>query len=393
MSDVSTIIILLLLLPAGVVTLMFVAEVLVGLPRPRRGGSRSKAAPRTMIIIPAHDEEAIIGRTLEGLAQAGVPGSDILVVADNCIDATADVARAAGVRVAERQDQQRRGKGFALAFARDVLANDPPDVVIVLDADCATDERSVGALAHAAAASGRPVQAINLLRPDKTAPPLVQISTFAFMLKNLVRQRGLQRLAGRVHLTGTGMALPWPLFAKARLATASIVEDIKLGIELADAGHAPMLVHEANVWSSPADAAGTLVQRRRWEGGFLSTMRQAAPPALMRALRRFDPRGLMAGLDLCVPPLALLGAINAGLLLFGVVLTFLLGAGWWPVLLHGGVLLAAASAVLLVWVREGRSFLAGRELLKLPLYVLWKLPMYVGLKRKGAPEEWLRTGR
>src|SRR4029078_13711834 len=87
-----------------------------------------------------------------------------------------------------------------------------PDVLIVLDADFTIDRASLEELVRSTMESGRPAQAINLLRPDRSASPLVQLSTFAFMLKNLVRQRGLQRLAGRVHLTGTGMAMPFDMF-------------------------------------------------------------------------------------------------------------------------------------------------------------------------------------
>ena len=70
----------------------------------------------------------------------------------------------------------------------------------------------------------------------------MQISNFAFMIKNLVRQRGLERLAGRVHLTGSGMAFPWSTFAEANLGGANIVEDLALGIKLAEGGGGPMLV-------------------------------------------------------------------------------------------------------------------------------------------------------
>ena len=101
------------------------------------------------------------------------------------------------------------------------------------------------------------------------------------MIKNLVRQRALQRLAGRAHLTGTGMALPWPIFEQANLGGSNIVEDLALGLELAERSAPPMLVEEATVWSPAASAGGTLVQRRRWEGGFLATMLKTAPGALV----------------------------------------------------------------------------------------------------------------
>ena len=344
-------------------------------------------------MIPAHDEEAVLEGTLDRLLAALPDGAGILVVADNCTDGTASIARNAGVRVTERQDQDRRGKGFALDHARRALANDPPEVVVVVDADCTIDKEGLAALIASAAASGRAAQAINLLRPAPGARPMVQVSTFAFMLKNVVRQRGLQRLAGRVHLTGTGMALPWDQFAAADLATSSIVEDIRLGFELADRGVPPRLVEDAFIWSSPSTESGTLVQRRRWEGGFLDMARQTAPGAMVRAARRFDPRGMAAALDLCVPPLALLGIINIALLLLTAGLTALTGAAWWPVGTFVLVLGAMVLAVLAVWAREGRAFLPARALIRLPLYMLWKVPLYLGLTRRGTPSEWLRTGR
>ena len=110
-------------------------------------------------------------------------GCTILVVADNCTDATAVVARAAGAQVAERTDLTLRGKGHALAFARAVLADDPPDVIIVMDADCTPIGDTLAHLARHAMQTGRAVQARNELdtRPDD--PPMTQISNFAFSLQ------------------------------------------------------------------------------------------------------------------------------------------------------------------------------------------------------------------
>ena len=162
--------------------------------------------------------------------------------------------------------------------------------MIVLDADCRIDDQSLRALVGCVVRTGRPCQAINLLAADLKVGPLVQISSFAFMVKNLVRQRALQRLTDRAHLTGTGMALPWPVFETANLGGSNIVEDLALGLELADRAAPPMLVEGATVWSPAASAGGTLTQRRRWEGGFLSTMLKTAPAALTLSARRGDRR-------------------------------------------------------------------------------------------------------
>jgi cellulose synthase/poly-beta-1,6-N-acetylglucosamine synthase-like glycosyltransferase len=221
----------------------------------------------------------------------------------------------------------------------------------------------------------------------------VQVSSFAFLIKNLVRQRALQRLAGSVHLTGTGMCLPWEQFDAADLATSSIVEDMRLGIELARGGRHPRLIEEAVVWSPHADQAHTLGQRSRWEGGYLALARATAPGLIGRGLAGLSARTLFAGLDLMVPPLALLAMLNI-VVLVGAVLLAVLGAiSWLPALLLGGICILAAIALLLAWWLEGRAFLSPAALIRLPLYPLWKLPMYLKLARSGAPKQWQRTER
>jgi hypothetical protein len=80
----------------------------------------------------------------------------------------------------------------------------------------------------------------------------------------------------------------------------------------------------------------------------------------------------------------------------GLLLAWLLvlaGGAVWPVIAQIAVGLLASFAVLLAWLKEGRRFASAGTLVRLPLYVLWKLPMYVGLARRGAPKDWLRTGR
>jgi hypothetical protein len=261
-----------------------------------------------------------------------------------------------------------------------------------MDADCATDAESLQALV-ASAFEGRPSQAINLLRADRKASPLVQLSTFAFMIKNLVRQRGLQRLAGRVHLTGTGMAMPFELFQASAHVRSSVVEDLALGLELSEAGHPPVLVTNAFVWSGGSTEQGTLTQRRRWEGGFISTSLRWGPREVLRGLSRGRLRSVLSGLDLMIPPLALFAILNFAILILASALTAAFDSSWWPVVVQLGLLMIALLALLTAWLREGRKFISFGALARLPIYVAWKLPMYLGLARGGAPKEWLRTGR
>ena len=378
----------LLAAPVGFLTLAFTVEVLVGL----RASRRDPALPfdgAATIVVPAHDEAAGITATVEKLRAAAGASANILVVADNCSDGTALLASDAGADVIVRHDQERRGKGFALAFARDHLVQDPPDVVVVVDADCELDSRSLRALL----ARGRqgPAQAVYLLQANPKAGAMVQASTFAFMIRNLVRQRGLARLSGRVHLTGTGMAFLWPLFATLPLATDDLVEDLSLGLHLSGQGLYPTLVSDATVWSAASAPSATLQQRERWEGGFLATSLGQGVPMLAGALGKLDARGVWAAINLCIPPLALMiltdlavGATTAAL--------HLLGASPSPAIFVGGSVVAAGAAVSLAWMTVGRSFLTPAAALRIPLYLAWKLPLYLKLLR-GKPAQWQRTDR
>ena len=379
--------------PPVILSTCFAVEVLAGLrPLPIRRISSDRAPLSAVVVIPAHDEEASIAATIAALGVETAGIADLLVVADNCSDHTAKIAGGGGARTIVRSDPDLRGKGYALAFARDELSKAPPAVVLVVDADCRIDRHGLTALIDAAATRSSPAQAVNLLRPDLAAAPFVQVSNFAFMLRNLVRQRGLQRLAGRVHLTGTGMAFPWALFAQADLGGASIVEDLDLGVSLAAKGHPAALVEAATIWSAAASARDTLQQRERWEGGFLTNALPAGLRGLWRSAVTLDRRSLVAAIDLCIPPLAVLGLIDT----VALIILALAAASSGSITAFVAVLSASALAgfaIILAWLREGRDFASLSAVARIPLYVARKLPMYARLLIRGAPRDWVRTDR
>src|SRR5262245_15506592 len=110
---------------AGVATLPGTLELALltaaaALPPARARRGDPAAVGELVTVVPAHDEEASIAACVDSLraayAYAGRAAADsIVVVADNCSDATATAARAAGARVIERCDPAHRGKGPALA--------------------------------------------------------------------------------------------------------------------------------------------------------------------------------------------------------------------------------------------------------------------------------------
>jgi cellulose synthase/poly-beta-1,6-N-acetylglucosamine synthase-like glycosyltransferase len=262
----------------------------------------------------------------------------------------------------------------------------------MIDADCRFTPGSIERLAGEACATGEPVQALNTLSPDRSASPLVQLSNFAFLIKNAIRARGVERLGGATLLTGTGMALPWDRFAAAPLATESIVEDLALGLEMARMGARAKLLLAARVESASAASGDLREQRKRWEGGFLQLAWKAALPTLMAGLIRRSRPLIFFGLHLMVPPMSML------LLLSGTALAaLLLVAGWQgehglPVAILGASIALALAVTFIAWLSIGRETLSGRGMLIAPFYVLWKIPIYIGLLT-AAPLEWRRTRR
>lgn len=390
MTDFSLIAGWVLAMAVSVPLLFFALEVGCGV---RKDPDRIRASliPSTCIVIPAHNEEMIIKGTLDKLREDLPEGFTVLVVADNCTDCTTALVKQCGFHVIERFDDEFKGKGYALAHARNWLRQSPPECVIIFDADCTTDFASLTKLAGCAVASRSVAQAQYIFKPDLLVPGKVQISNFALWLKNTVRQRGSHRLGGGAILTGTGMAFPWDVFAELPLATTSIVEDLTLTVDLVRSGRAPVYLDEATVQSFAATESATLEQRSRWEQGFLGVAKEHGLPLLYLGVGRLDRKAFLLGLHLLVPPLALL--LTAAL---ATILALLAIAIWannsLPLL---AVSLASSIAVLSVafaWIAGGHKWMSARAVLLLPLYVAWKLPLYLGAAL-GRTVGWVRTSR
>ena len=383
--------------PLCALTAILLVELCAGLlpPSPRRNQPGALAtmphAPQTAILMPAHNEANGIADIIEHVKPALNDKMRLVVIADNCSDDTAAVARQAGAFVIERNDQSKRGKGHALAFGRDWLKRDSPECVIILDADCIADPGALDALAYAAVALDRPVQGAYLLRAEPEAGPMIEISNFAFLIKNLVRQRGDSRLGAPAILGGTGMAFPWRRLESAPLATSDLVEDLALGVHFARSGAAPRFIESARIWSAPAPREDTLAQRTRWEHGFVSTAISKGWPLIGEGLRRGRGGLVWLGLHLLVPPLALLVALLG--LGFAVCAALALSGAFWA---PSVMLLVALGALALLlaanWAMSGRTVISAATLARIPFYIAWKIPVYLKLVR-GPQSEWIRTRR
>ncbi len=373
------------------VLLLLLQVLLACLPRPVQPFASSRRG-QVAVLVPAPDEASIIRATLASITPQLQPGDRLLVVADNCTDDTAQLAREAGAEVVERHDLHLRGKGYALDFGVRHLARQPPEVVIVVDADCRVGEGAIERLALRCQQVARPVQALYLTHAPAGAGPKVQVAEFAWRVKNLVRPRGWSRLGLPCQLMGAGMAFGWHDLGLVDLANGHLVEDVKLGLDLCQQGKPPVFCPEALVTSQfPANEQGLNSQRTRWEHGHLGLMLSDAPRRALAALKQGNGSLLAMTLDLLVPPLALLvlALVAVNLLAWLAYLLFGVVAPAW-IALCGLALLGLAVA--LAWARFCRELIPFSVLLYAPFYAARKIPMYLGflIKRQ---VDWVRSKR
>jgi len=362
-------------------------------PRVRAHVARARATPLA-VLMPAHNESLVIRDTLMALTAQLRPGDQVLVVADNCSDNTAQIARDCGATVVERQHETLKGKGYALDHGVRALESmpDAPQFVVIVDADCLVHAGSLDALFDAHQSTGRPVQAIYLMESGPDNRAVSPISVFAWRVRNLVRPVGLKLLGGPCHLTGSGMGFSLEQLKQIPLASGHLVEDMQMGVDLAIRGQAPLLATEALVTSVfPVSVSGADAQRTRWEHGALG-MLFSAVPRLMAAGFRGRGQGVFAmALDTLVPPLALLVMLLVALFALSGV-HGLLTSDWRPWLSASLLLLAFATLVLLAWWRFGRDLISLSMLLRVPLYAVSKVPIYLRFAMK-RQVEWVRSKR
>ena len=344
------------------------------------------------VIMPAHNEAEVIVETLAALTPQLLPQDRLIVVADNCTDETALLARNAGATVIERTDDKRRGKGYALDCGLRFVAAAPPAAVVIVDADCEFRKGSMRTLASDAIAAQKPVQGVYLI--DRPAQPSLKesVSAFAFKVKNLVRPLGFANLGMPCLLTGTGMAFPWSVMTTIDLASSSIVEDMKLGFDLAIAGTPPTMCSSVTVVGPlPPSDDDAKTQRTRWEHGHLQLISHYGPRLFWQALAQGRLELWALGLDLLIPPLSLLVTLWIGITLFVTLVGGVLNL-WLPALICYISGIALGSAIIAAWARFAKADLELKTLLSVPAYILWKIPVY--LKFVKEPQvEWVRTRR
>jgi cellulose synthase/poly-beta-1,6-N-acetylglucosamine synthase-like glycosyltransferase len=353
-------------------------QVLASLPNhPKMGVPKGNRLP-VAVLVPAHNEELSIAKTLSSIIPQLKGADRLVVIADNCSDRTADVARQAGAEVTIRTEPSLRGKGYALEHGLEFLnQTQPPDVVVFIDADCQLENDCIDQLARRCSQSMRPVQAAYLMNPPRPPRQMASMVAFAWKVKDFVRPLGWHRFGFPCQLAGSGMAFPWQVVRSTNLGTSDLAEDLKQGLDLALLGKFPLFCPDAIVTSDVITGGKvTRAQRARWEHGSLETAVHYFPRLLILFFKTWSFSLVAMAMDLAVPPLALL-ALLLGCYTFCTFAFLIFGGGTGPIIIASIVCVLFSATIFLAWYRHGREFLPLRWLMFAPAYALVKIPLYV----------------
>jgi cellulose synthase/poly-beta-1,6-N-acetylglucosamine synthase-like glycosyltransferase len=345
---------------------------------------------RFAVVVPAHNEEEGIAGTVENLLALDYDKArfSVVVVADNCADETAARAEKAGARVLIRHDQEKRGKGYALAHAFEKLAAEV-DAIVVVDADTLVSKNLLQAFADRIDKGALAVQADYAVKnPTSWRTRLMAIAFGAFhVLRSLARER-LRLSCG---LRGNGMCFTSRVLTLVPHDAYSIVEDVEYGIRLGEAGYRVHYAAEAHVYGEMVSTArASASQRQRWERGRAALARTHGPSLIGKGILKRDTVLLDLAADVLVPPLGTLAA----LVIVGFVGTWVTGlilGHWIPLQIWIANLVALLLYVLRGWSLSGTGVRGLIDLACAPVYVMWKI--WLRITQPTRPANWVRTQR
>lgn len=391
MTTLLNLILFALALPATAVSLYLFTLTL--LSRAPSVTPRSSRRLRFDVIVPAHNEAAAIEGVVANLRKLDWPadGFRVLVVADNCTDSTAALARSAGAEVLERHDTQRRGKGYALDFAfRASQAHGWAYAVVVVDADTEVSANLLEALAARIENGAKAVQAhYGVL--NSQASWRTRLMTIAMASFHRVRSRARERLQLSCGIRGNGWSITHGLLHQVPYRAFSLTEDIEYGIDLGLAGYRVHYADEAHVAAMMVpDEQAARTQRQRWEDGRLQLIRSKTLPLLRAAMGPGGGVCLDLALDLLVLPLSYV-AVNVAVLivLAGAALLWDSSMEVW-LWLGLGCGTSLLLYVLRGWQLSGVGIRGLMDLIRAPSFVLWKVLLML---RAHESAEWVRTKR
>ena len=227
---------------------------------------------RFAMLVAAHNEEVVIGNLVESLKKQEYPKEmyDIFVIADNCTDNTAKVAREAGAQVYERFNKDERGKGYALEwmFAKIFKMKKKYDVIAVFDADNLVSPNWIKEISSKMEEGYKVVQGyIDSKNPNDSW--IATSYSLAFWSQNRMYQLARANIGLSNQIGGTGFAIDTNILKEYGWGATCLTEDLEFSCKLILNGQKVGWAHDAVIYDEkPLTLKQSWVQRKRWMQGF-----------------------------------------------------------------------------------------------------------------------------
>jgi cellulose synthase/poly-beta-1,6-N-acetylglucosamine synthase-like glycosyltransferase len=356
---------------------------------PSRAAVAREQQPRLLFLVPAHNEELLISSCIRSLFEMHYPRNRFtaVVIADNCTDRTAELARATGARCLERDDSSRPGKPHAIAWALQHLPMADYEALVIVDADCLVNREFAASLANVEQLDTKALQCYNDVRNRDNA--LTRMAAVLSAVNHGISYRLKSRAGLNVPLSA-GMALGSQILKAHGWKAFSISEDWELYALLTEQGVRIQSVPGARLYAEEARSlAQGAVQRRRWAAGKVTVLvRYGRQLLVSRNISAHQKLDIIAELLISGP------AVHAGIVLLALAMTTAVGLPGTRIL--SALLLASlarpAIYALAAIARDPQPVRALLAFGLFPPYIVWRLGVQVTLKRPGKVP-WIRTTR
>jgi cellulose synthase/poly-beta-1,6-N-acetylglucosamine synthase-like glycosyltransferase len=367
---------------------------LVALASKRGAAALAPSETRFVVLVPAHDEELLIEQTVRGILDADVAGRvDLVVIADNCSDGTAEIARSSGARCLERKDETRKGKPYALDWAIRQLDLADYDALVIIDADTRIHKDFFSAMSGHLGRGSKVLQGyFGVLNPDQNW--LTRLSLLPATLKFKLHFPGKELLGLSCPLAGNGMCFAIDVIKRYGWNAYSLTENWEYWAMLTLEGLVVSSARDAVIYSQVAkslDAAQS--QRLRWMRGRIDVARSYGRRLLLAGLLEPSAVKLDAFVELSKPTHALL-------LLWSLAYLAITGLAWSldrayvaPATLAAAILVAYFIPLFSAFVLDRPPLKTWLALLMVPRYLLWKLLLSARGVIASGERAWTRTRR
>lgn len=278
-------------IPVFIITLYYTIISMFGIYK-KKENEQVPPCKKFALVIAAHNEEMVIANAIDSLNELDYPNMlyDVFVVADNCTDRTANIAKIHGARVYERFDDKQRGKGYALEwmFKRIFEMDKSYDAVAVFDADNLVSKNFLKEMNNKLCSGYKVVQ--GFLDSKNPYDSWITASySIAFWTANRMFQLAKSNIGLSNQIGGTGFCVDTDILKEYGWGVTCLAEDLEFSCKLVLNGEKVGWAHNAVIYDEkPITLKQSWAQRKRWMQGFADVAGRFFFKLIYKGIRDFD---------------------------------------------------------------------------------------------------------